>query len=457
MLIIAIASVKERGCCRRIVVDDRLRKGGQCVQTMAPQTDNTLGGACAMTMPDNPIVSFVMATHNRCDVVRHTLDRIGLCGLDRRDYEIVVVDNASTDGTPDAIGNRVDRLLRLSHNAGSCAKALGVNHAAGRLIVFLDDDSFPRPGSLRRMLEKFERDPHLGAAGFSVHLPDGRRESGALPDVFVGCGVGFRADALRRVGNLDLSFFMQAEEYDLTFRLAAAGWDVRVFDDLHVEHLKTAEARRTDRTTFLDVRNNLIVAARYLPRSYFRIYRQDWQQRYLWLAQRHHHEAPYRRGVIAGVCRGALDRIRYRGRRLSASQLERFFCWQEALRRMEGLRESGVRAVVFAGLGKNAYAFHRAARRAGVAVVAIGDDTFAADGRRYRGHSVLTLDAALQEKADAVVVSDMAESRASSLAQTVRAACELPVHAWYAVAPGSDRLRPTPLWAESGTSVSSRR
>ncbi|MCH7595963.1 MAG: glycosyltransferase [Planctomycetes bacterium] len=240
-------------------------------------------------------VSFIIATHNRCAVIMRTLERVAECGLDRCDYEIIVVDNASTDGTPEAVSSKCDRLIRLSRNAGSCAKGYGVdgghgppylNGASGRYIVFLDDDSYPQPGSIARMIGHFENDPKLGAAGFVVHLPDKRKEGGALPDVFLGCGVGFRATALRQSGGLDRSFFMQAEEYDLSFRMAQTGWRVRMFDDLHVAHLKTPHARKSERTTFYDIRNNLRVAARYLPAPYYGVYRTDWLQRYWWLAQR---------------------------------------------------------------------------------------------------------------------------------------------------------------------------
>ena len=69
------------------------------------------------------LLSIVLATRNRREAVLHTLDQLGGCGLDRRDHEILIVDNASEDGTADAVRGRVDRVLRLSHNAGSCAKA----------------------------------------------------------------------------------------------------------------------------------------------------------------------------------------------------------------------------------------------------------------------------------------------------------------------------------------------
>ncbi len=258
--------------------------------------------------PRRPKVSFVLATFNRSEVVADTLARVVQCGLNGRDFEIIVVDNASTDGTPDAVASVADRVIRLDRNMGSCAKAVGIEHAQGRYIVFLDDDSYPRPGSVSRMVERFEEDPRLAAAGFTICLPGRGKEGSALPGVFVGCGVGLRADVLKAVGGLDRTFFMQAEEYDLCFKLLGAGWGIGVFEDLQVEHLKTSQARKSDRTTFLDVRNNLRVVERYLPGPHRRIYRQEVIQRYKWLAERDGHRSAWVKGVVAGRWLGALER-----------------------------------------------------------------------------------------------------------------------------------------------------
>ena len=79
-----------------------------------------------MTIPQHkPMISIVMSTHNRREVVLRSLEQLGSCELPRSQYEIIVVDNASTDGTPDAVAPLVDRLIRLDENAGSCAKADG--------------------------------------------------------------------------------------------------------------------------------------------------------------------------------------------------------------------------------------------------------------------------------------------------------------------------------------------
>jgi len=384
-----------------------------------------------MTLNSNPRISFVMATHNRRSVVLHTLDRIAECGLAAADYEVVIVDNASTDGTCEAVEGRVSELIRMGRNLGSCAKTCALDRLKGEFVVFLDDDSHPRPGSIERMIKRFEDDPSLGAAGFAVHLPDGRQESGALPGVFVGCGVGLRLEALRAVGGLDRTFFMQAEEYDLSFKLERAGWRVEVFDDLHVEHLKTAQSRKSNRTTYYDIRNNLRVIARHLPDPYYRIYRQETLLRYRWLAEFDGHETAYRRGAVEGCIRAPFERFAHRSRRLTPALFERFYRLVEVESNMHALASTGVRRVVLAQFGKNICAFHRGAGRAGIEVVAIADDRFCAPGRCYRGAPVVPLARGLELTPDALVVANMSPVHARKGRQELLLKTSVPVYDWY--------------------------
>jgi GT2 family glycosyltransferase len=379
-----------------------------------------------------PYVSVVLATHNRRDVLLRTLGQLENCGLERRHYEAIVVDNASTDGTADALRERPDvTVRRLDRNLGSCAKAVGVRHARGALILFLDDDSFPRPGCLDRMLRRFETAPTLAAAGFIVHLPDGSRECSALPHVFVGCGVGLRARALREVGGLDRSFFMQAEEYDLSFRLLQAGWTVAIFADLHVDHLKSPQARRSERTTFYDARNNLRIIARYLPQPYAKVYREDWLQRYRWFAEQAGHVAAFERGVSIGRRQARAERWRYRRWRLAPDVLEQVFCWREIEQRMKRLASQGVRRIVLVELGKNAYAFKRGAAAAGMKVLAIADDSLAAANRTYRGIPIVRTEAALMLEAEAYVVSNTSYVHAERRWKDLSGRTSRPVHNWF--------------------------
>lgn len=382
-------------------------------------------------MSKQPQVSFVVATHNRRDVAVETITRLQRCGLHRSAFEIIVVDNASDDGTPDAVADMIDVLVRLDHNAGSCAKSCGVERATARYIVFLDDDSFPRPGSVAQMIEHFEADARLGAAGFVIHLQDGKLEGSALPDVFVGCGVGFRAEALRAAGGLDSSFFMQAEEYDLAFRMTSAGWRVKMFDDLHVDHLKTPVARQTERTTYHDIRNNLRVAARYLPRNAYAVYRADWLQRYRWLAEMSGHDQAFRRGARKGRRLAFLERWTHRKHRLTPAAFEHFFGWHEVAKRMCELHATGVRRIILADLGKNVFAYLRGARKANVDVLAIVDDGFCAPGRSYRGVPIVPLDEASGMNTQATVVANCSAVHGSVTYHRLLERDQRPVYHWF--------------------------
>ncbi|MCZ6815748.1 MAG: glycosyltransferase [Planctomycetota bacterium] len=408
-------------------------------------------------MRDQPLVSFVIASHDRRAVLLDTLEKLFEERRPACPCEVIVVDNTSTDGTSEAVRRQFPSvtLLDLRSNLGSCAKALGVDRAVGDFIVFLDDDSFPRPHTVDRMLEHFADQPKLGAASFRVFLPNGREECSAFPNVFIGCGVGFRARALREVGGLDRTLFMAAEEYDLSFRLINRGWHVRTFDDLHVDHLKTIQGRRGTRPVYHDARNNFLVAARYLPGDMFRLIGRDWMQRYHWLAADEGRLGPHVRGSLAGRLLAFHDRARNAHQRLSPRAFEVLFRFGEIEDRFSKLAAAGINRIVLADLGKNALAFHRAASKYAMKTIAIADDRFASRGRRYRGVPILPVARALQNRPDAIVISNTSPIHAAQTLASVEARTDVPVHGWFAACPArpctlDDRSSPT----QAGTSES---
>lgn len=369
----------------------------------------------------HPVVSFVIATHNRGEVVIETLAGIRAAGLAPNQYEIIVVDSASTDDTPQRLARQADvRLLALRANVGSVAKAYGVDLARGEYVVFLDDDSFPQPGSIERMLNYFDEQPQLGAAGFRVVLPNGVEECCGWPDVPVGCGVGFRRAALIEAGGLDRTFFMQAEEYDLTFRLTQCGWDVRVLPDLWVLHQKTPVARVSERTTRLDVRNNLRVLARYLPDHALNPYLEDCLQRYSWLAQRAGREDIIAAGVAEARQVMWWERQRYAAWRMTAENFERHFQWQRLAHISRDLRARGVQKIALAGLGKNLYAYWLAAETNSLSITSLIADDFADGQRKYRQIPVTTLVENLANPAQAVLIADSSFVRAAAWSNRLR-------------------------------------
>ncbi|HEV7297984.1 MAG TPA: glycosyltransferase [Tepidisphaeraceae bacterium] len=359
-------------------------------------------------------VTFLISTYNRGQVLLSTLAQIGNCGLAAGRFEIIVVDNASTDGTADLVAHwfREVKLVRLATNRGPCAKNEGLPLARGRFVLFLDDDSFPQPGAVAAMIEKFDRDPELGAATFTITLPNGRRECSAYPNVFIGCGTGFRTDALKLVGGLPTDFFMQAEEYDLSLRLMDAGWHVRSFADLHVTHLKTPAARYPERVASLDVRNNLLLVARHFPLRWVAPFAWDWTKRYRFIAGANGRKAAFWRGVVAGLW--AIVKGAHR-KPVSTETFETFArlnAIEAAMR--DWAARSGVKQVLFVDLGKNSLAYHRAARRCGLTVVAVADANLGQHGYTYRGVPIVTDDVALRLSYDAVVVSNLSPVHAQS-------------------------------------------
>ncbi len=377
-----------------------------------------------------PLVTFLISTHNRREVLLGTLAELSMIGQ-RTDVvtETIVVDNASTDGTADAVAATVPdvRVVRLERNLGACAKNAGLPFAGGEFVVFLDDDSYPTADTVWQLIEHFDADDRLGAAAFTVTLPDGSRECSAYPNVAIGCGTAFRRAALEQVGGLPTDFFMQAEEYDVSLRLLAAGWDVRRFDDLHVRHLKTPAARQPTRTSRLDARNNLMLATRYLPRKWVVPFAVDWARRYWWIAGS---KGPgHRRATAIGLAQG-LGRSLRPGHRhpIGLAAFERFSRGVDIHRRLErAVRSRRARTVVLVDVGKNILAYHRAAQACGLRVAAIADDRLAADGRTYRGIPVVPDAVAVRMAFDAAVIANLSPVHAELRARRWREIQHRPV------------------------------
>jgi GT2 family glycosyltransferase len=372
-------------------------------------------------------VTFLIAAYNRRDLLLNTLRQVRRCGLASESFETIVVDNASTDGTADTVAAAFPEaiLIRERVNRGACAKNAGLAIARGRYVVFLDDDSHPLPGSVARMIRHFESDPFLGAAVFDVQLPDGSRECSAYPNVFIGCGTGFRRRALAQVGGLPEDFFMQAEEYDLSLRLLASGWEVRRFDDLHVTHVKTPTARKSTRTTRLDVRNNLTLIGRYFPDRWVMPFALDWANRYAMLAAARGHRLAHWRGVAEASIRAVRGIDRYP---LSDAAFEKFARIDAIANHLRAAHvEMGLQTILLADLGKNVLAYWLAAESCGLNVVAVSDDTLGGRGWTYRGVPILTNEQARRAPFDAVVVSNMSPVHAALRRDDWRRAQRRPV------------------------------
>lgn len=368
-------------------------------------------------------LSYVIVTRNRRDVLMSTLARLEECThLPRRAWEVLVVDNASDDDTPQAVAKafRGVRVIRLAENEGMPARNHAFGAARGRYVALLDDDSYPTGQAIPMSVAYLDRNARAAAVVGRVVLPSGALEAPALPSVLLGGASVVRKAVLEETGGFSPEFFRQAEEYDLTFRILARGWRVDRFEDVVFRHEKVPGGRTGELTHRMDVRNNLILVERFLPPPARRAYRHDWIRRYVALARHDGHADAARRGLCEAVVWARRERSVGR-QTLPPAALEAAFGFEAQARRVaQWCGEHQVRRAAIADFGKNIYATYAACRSAGVELMGLVDDRPAFRGMRYRGLSLVNPADVGALGVDGVVVANVNPAQVDTVAERVR-------------------------------------
>jgi GT2 family glycosyltransferase len=377
-------------------------------------------------------LSYVIVTHNRREPLLRTLAILrstATTPLPPGEWETWVVDNASTDGTADAVRRQFPdvRVIERRRNEGVWARSHAFAPAAGQYVILLDDDSYPIGDTVSESLAYLESRPRCAAVVGRVVLPDGSCEACALPSVMLSGAVCIRRSVLLEVGGFRPEFFRKAGEYDLSFRIWQAGYSVERFEDVLYRHDKVQTGRSAAFAHRMDLRNNLILVERYLPAPLRKEYRRDWTQRYSAIARRD----GCRNAARLARCEALLWRFReaVRGRRtLAAATVETVLnldAQAETVRRWSRLY--GVRRVALADFGKNIYATYAACRRAGLEIVAIADNNPAFAGMSYRGIPVLRNEEALASGQEGVIISNVNPAQIDAVERRVRLAFRWPI------------------------------
>lgn len=220
-------------------------------------------------------VSIIVVSFNAREMLVRCLNSI-LTTVLGPSYEIVVVDNASKDGSPQLVASEYPqaRLIDNETNLGFArANNQGIAVSSGRYILLLNSDAVLLPGTVRTMIDFMDAHQQVGVVGAQLLNPDGsfqgsyadfpsllgellllsklahlvypptypsypaeQSREGRDVDWVSGACLMARRSAMDVVGLLDEGYFMYTEETDWCYRMRAAGWSVHYLPDAKVIH-----------------------------------------------------------------------------------------------------------------------------------------------------------------------------------------------------------------------------
>ena len=224
-------------------------------------------------------IAAVVVNYNTRDLLRSCLESIRGEGVP----EVVVVDNASTDGSPDMVRSEFPevQLIANRHNPGYGGGAnQGIAACRAPCVLLLNSDTILTPGAPAQLAAWLDRHSRAAIAGPRLLNPDGTLQSSCFPyltpfNVLVlntwlnrlarllprfrptwrgspsrkghwvkGAALAIRREAFVAVGGFDESYFMYAEELDLCQRLHGAGWEIHYTPEAAVVHVEGASTEQ---------------------------------------------------------------------------------------------------------------------------------------------------------------------------------------------------------------------
>lgn len=186
---------------------------------------------------DWPRMSVVVCSYNGERTIRDCLE--GLNRLEYPNFEVIVVDDGSTDGTAAIARQYPFRLVSTPNRGLSSARNTGLSAASGEIVVYIDDDASPDPHWLTYLATTFMRTPFAGVGGPNIPPPsDGpvadcvARSPGGPNHVLLsdreaehipGCNMAFRRADLLAIGGFDTQFRVAGDDVDVCWRLRQQG------------------------------------------------------------------------------------------------------------------------------------------------------------------------------------------------------------------------------------------
>ncbi|HEV2852118.1 MAG TPA: glycosyltransferase family 2 protein [Thermoanaerobaculia bacterium] len=228
-----------------------------------------------MAIIPSPSISIVIPTHDTRELVLRCLESLEASAVPG--MEVILVDDASGDGTAEAVEARHPGVVVLRNGTPqrfTRSANLGLERTRGEILLLLNSDTEVEPGGLGRLLAAFGREPRLGIAGALLHYPDGSPQwsggrepspawffalASGLPallerlpayrrakpldpkspsrvDWVTGAAMAFRRAVWEEAGPLDEGFRFYAQDLDFCVRARRSGWEVQIRPEFAVLH-----------------------------------------------------------------------------------------------------------------------------------------------------------------------------------------------------------------------------
>ncbi|MGH3089713.1 MAG: glycosyltransferase [Rubrobacteraceae bacterium] len=204
-----------------------------------------------------PRVSVVVCAYNAGETIGECLESLG--SLNYPDYEVLVVDDGSTDDTAEVAGEFPVRVISGGRLGLSGARNLGIENASGEIVAYIDADARADPDWLTYLALALEAPDAAGAGGPNVVPPDDppvaqcvARSPGRPVHVLLdneraehvpGCNMAFWKEKLGEVSGFDPVYRAAGDDADVCWKLQDRGYDIRFHPSALVWHRHRSTVR----------------------------------------------------------------------------------------------------------------------------------------------------------------------------------------------------------------------
>ena len=230
-------------------------------------------------------VSILITSYNRINDLKETLKKTKL--IKYNNYETVIIDNGSTDGTGEYLKNIKNenyKIFIISKNKGPAyAHDLGMKKCEGDYIITIDDDCFLQPDVVRHTVEIFNKNNTLSAIGYGFMNPNvffsnekffqdyfnidevkNINLNKCNEPIIATSGAAFRKSSLKKINYYDLNWF-HCEDWELSLKLIANGFSTMKISSLVAFHKSSPLNRDFEFRRYHQIQGAIWLILKYYP------------------------------------------------------------------------------------------------------------------------------------------------------------------------------------------------